>query len=419
MKCILLAKEEEPMMYDSELQFLQKVLNKFRVQSQVINPADSGTRQFHLGPGNRFLAGEGDTAFFDLLSSAQPNTLYRARNVFWCRYIFLQLPFGGEKNILLIGPYLDVDISHGQLMEQVEKLNISPKFVKDLELYYSSLPVMKEENHIFAMVTVFAEGLWEGSHNFETVDVNIENTSLFLTDYLLPESHFGDSLFSMQSIERRYEHENNLIHAVSRGDIHRAELLLSDFSSLSFQKRVPDELRNMKNYGIIMNTLLRKAVEQGGVHPIHIDSVSSDFAKRIEGLLSVAQTTEFMREMLKTYCRLARENAIKNYSALVQKAIVYIDHDLAGDLSLRAMAAMNNVSPGYFSQLFKKEMGQTLTEYVNGKRIGFAKHLLKTSNLQIQTIAQHCGILDFHYFCRLFKRFTGKTPTAYKNDLPK
>ena len=45
-----------------------------------------------------------------------------------------------------------------------------------------------------------------------------------------------------------------------------------------------------------------------------------------------------------------------------------------------------------------------------------AKHLLKTTHLQVQTIAQHCGILDFHYFCRLFKSVVGTTPTDYRNN---
>ena len=81
------------------------------------------------------------------------------------------------------------------------------------------------------------------------------------------------------------------------------------------------------------------------------------------------------------------------------------------------MASLCNVSPSYFSALFKKETGVTLTDFVNNRRIRLAKHLLKTTNLHIQTIAQHCGILDFHYFCRMFKKSVGQTPTQYREDL--
>ena len=185
---------------------------------------------------------------------------------------------------------------------------------------------------------------------------------------------------------------------------------------MSFESRTPDYLRNVKNYCIIMNTLLRKAAERGGVHPIYLDSVSSDFAKKIEQLTQLATVGEFMHEMLITYCRLVKNHSTIHYSSPVQKAIVKIDSDLTADLSLKTLAEYNNVSAGYFSGLFKSETGQTLTEFVNRRRIDTAKRLLKNTNLQIQTISQHCGVLDVNYFSKLFKKHTGKTPRQYREE---
>lgn len=218
-------------------------------------------------------------------------------------------------------------------------------------------------------------------------------------------------------MEDRYSYENELMSAVSQGNIHKAEAMIASFSSLAFENRVPDRLRNMKNYCIVMNTILRKAAENGGVHPVYLDSVSSDFAKRVETIHSLAAMPDFMSEILKTYCNLVRRHTIKNYSPLVQKAIVRIQSDLTSDLSLNTIARICNVSPSYFSSLFKKETGKTLTKYVNDKRVSLAKRLLKTTSLQVQTIAQHCGILDLHYFCRIFKATVGKTPTEYRDSL--
>jgi len=123
-----------------------------------------------------------------------------------------------------------------------------------------------------------------------------------------------------------------------------------------------------------------------------------------------------MPEILRAYCRLVKQHAAKKYSPVVQKAIFKIESELAGDLSLRAIAAALNVSAGYLSGLFKKETGETLTAFVTEKRVAHAKYLLRSTSLQVQTIAQHCGILDLHYFCKVFKEATGKTPTAYRNQ---
>lgn len=103
-------------------------------------------------------------------------------------------------------------------------------------------------------------------------------------------------------------------------------------------------------------------------------------------------------------------------SPLIQKAMIRIENDLSGDLSLKNLSKIGNVSSSYFSLLFKKETGQTLTDYVNGKRVEHAKFLLATTDLQIQTVAQQCGILDLHYFCRVFKKIVKKTPTQYRRE---
>ena len=66
------------------------------------------------------------------------------------------------------------------------------------------------------------------------------------------------------------------------------------------------------------------------------------------------------------------------------------------------MAAAN--FSGYLATIFKKETGQTLTEYVTGKRIEHAIFLLNCTNMQIQTIAQYCGIPDICYFTKTFKK---------------
>ena len=153
------------------------------------------------------------------------------------------------------------------------------------------------------------------------------------------------------------------------------------------------------------------------MHPYYLNKVSSDFAVKTELLNSVGETAEFMQTIMRTYCNLVKNHSIKNFSPIIQKAILRIENDLSGDINLKSLSSSSGVSSGYFSALFKKETGASLTEYVNLKRVAYAKQLLKSTNLQIQQIAQACGILDFHYFCRIFKKITGKTPSQYRNSI--
>ncbi len=403
------------MFYDNELYFLQNVLTKCHLSCQTINPYEIIDDRIDQGL-RRLLGGKYENeTFFDIFPNIKPATVYRISDVFLCKYIFFELPFCDEKTVFIIGPYLNEDITPQMILEQEEKNKIPPKFSKELEYFYMSLPVIREESHIFAMVDSLAEYIWGGADNFENLDIYRENTAAFIPDILENGTLNEGYPIGQQVMESRYEFENQLIAAVAHGNMRKAENMFTSFSSLALENRTPDRLRNIKNYCIIMNTLFRKAAESGGVHPVYLDSVSSDIAKKIEALHTPTAAQSFMLEILRTYCRLVKQHSTKNLSPLIQSVVVKIENDLTSDLSLNALAEINNISPSYLSARFKKETGQTLTQFVNSKRVSVAKHLLKNTTLQIQTIAQHCGILDLHYFCRIFKKEVGKTPSEYRN----
>jgi YesN/AraC family two-component response regulator len=166
-----------------------------------------------------------------------------------------------------------------------------------------------------------------------------------------------------------------------------------------------------------MNTLMRKSAEKGGVHPLYIDMLSSDFAKRIESVTTVREIGPLIEDIFKSYCRYVRKYSTNKYSPPVQKAILHINAALNSNLSLTSLAERLNVSRSYLSDLFKKETGETVTEYTNKKRVKRATHLLSTTKLQVQTVAQHCGIPDVNYFSKLFKKYTGKTPNEYRKEI--
>ena len=225
------------------------------------------------------------------------------------------------------------------------------------------------------------------------------------------------TLINMKLMEQRYAFENEMMNAVSHGQTQKINQLISAFSDINFEKRISDPLRNIKNYCIIMNTLLRKAAESGGVHPIYLDSVSSSFAVKIEQMSSTSSVNTLMSDMFRSYCRLVRRHSMGDYSPTVQKSIVIIESDLSAYLTLSSIAEQQNISPGYLSAVFKKETGKTITEYIREKRVKHAIYLLETTHLQIQTVALHCGIVDLQYFSKIFKKHTGKTPKEYRESI--
>lgn len=122
-------------------------------------------------------------------------------------------------------------------------------------------------------------------------------------------------------------------------------------------------------------------------------------------------------DMVKEYCLLVKKHCSNNYSLPIQRVITYIDTDLTADLSLKALSDSLNINSSYLSTLFKKETGMTLTNYVNKKRIEHAVYLLSSTDMQIQNIAQYCGIPDVNYFTKIFKKVMNKTPSEFKEEI--
>ncbi len=401
------------MHYDTELRFLQEVLTQNHVRCDVIDPAAPLTDIMDTTLYALLAEGANDSrSFSDFFPDIRHNTIYRVTDAFACRYLFLRLP--DSRSVLIVGPYIVRDIGRQAFLEIGENAGLEPPQIATLERFYARLPlVINSESYILALLNALGDRLW-GVGNFTLRELNHEDSGTVLRR-ISAESSAPNARFSnTRMMEERYAYENEMMEAISHGHLHKAEQMLSSFSALAFESRAADPLRNLKNYCIITNTLFRKAAQNGGVHPVHLDALSSQYAKQVEELTSSNQVQPLMFEMFRSYCRLVREHAIRRYSPAVQKAILIIDADITADLSLAALARQVNVSAGYLSALFRRETGETLTAFVNHRRVDKAKNLLHTTRLQIQTVAQHCGIVDVHYFSKIFKQYTGMTPGKYR-----
>lgn len=403
------------MHYEPELKMLQNTLEKCRINTTIVDfsqPVDT-LINIRLHPYLRRRLPP-HYSLSRLLPPMNSRTIYRIHDPFLCRYLYMALPDTSRDDVLLVGPYLSAMPSRQQILERAEENGLTPHQIQTLEKYYTGIPVIPETSPLFVVIEVFAEKLW-GADNYTLEDIQSESLTAKPTlTSVSADNDRTDLLWQMQEMEQRYQYENQIMDAVSRGQLHKVDLLFTNFTSVSFEQRLSDPVRNLKNYCIIMNTLLRKAAEQGGVHPMYLDNTSSAFAGQIEQLPSTEAVLSKMREMFRSYCRLVQTHSVKDYSPTVKKVITLIDMDLAGDLNLRSLSATLNISGSYLSTLFKKETGMTLTEFINHRRITYAAHLLDSTQLQIQTVAQHCGIIDIHYFSKVFKRVMGMTPREYR-----
>ena len=100
----------------------------------------------------------------------------------------------------------------------------------------------------------------------------------------------------------------------------------------------------------------------------------------------------------------------------IQLATQYIKKHYNENLSINGLAELYNMSPNYFSSVFKKELDQSAVNYITEVRMEKAREYLKDTDLSVIEIAENVGYEDSQYFFRVFKKTTGVTPLQYRQQ---
>jgi len=102
----------------------------------------------------------------------------------------------------------------------------------------------------------------------------------------------------------------------------------------------------------------------------------------------------------------------------VAETIIYMSEKLHEPLRMLELARLANLSPDYFSEIFKQQTGTSPRDYLHLLRIHRACQLLTQSDLSVKEIASQLGYQDPFHFSRQFKAFQGLSPRAYRASSP-
>jgi len=95
----------------------------------------------------------------------------------------------------------------------------------------------------------------------------------------------------------------------------------------------------------------------------------------------------------------------------------FIEKNYADPIAVDDLASLAGVSRGYLFRAFKGAFGQSPLAYQQQLRLEAAKTLLRATALRCQEVARRCGYDNSQFFCRLFKRATGHTPSRYRKQM--
>ncbi|WP_139905352.1 AraC family transcriptional regulator [Clostridium thermarum] len=211
-----------------------------------------------------------------------------------------------------------------------------------------------------------------------------------------------------------YELERKLVIAIQEMDYEKSLSILKEINSLERAQLSKRPLLSLKYSLIGSCTLFARAVIEVGLDAETSFMLSDYYINKIDEAATFDDVQALEYLMLGDFIKVLRKNKEFTYNSLINRVISYIRKNIEENFTLQDISSYVGVHPNYLSAAFKKEVGKTLSEYINEHKIASIKLYIKHTNLSISEISYTFNFSHVTYFSRFFKKHTGMTPMDYR-----
>ncbi|MDQ0201543.1 response regulator transcription factor [Neobacillus ginsengisoli] len=201
------------------------------------------------------------------------------------------------------------------------------------------------------------------------------------------------------------EMEKKLLDAVRMGDVTQVMFLFDSFINGQATIKNIDPHFVKKSFDELFVLLSRM------LHDLGVPYERKPVIDESETMASILETGKVHLMSIVQQVQTWRNNHAKG---MLHKAKEYIENHYAESITLELVAEYVELSPFYFSKLFKDRFGMTFIDYLTEIRIKHAKAQMEDQAKSLKEICFSIGYNDPNYFSRVFKKLTGLSPTEYR-----
>lgn len=315
-------------------------------------------------------------------------------------------------DLIAFMPFRTEPITVSGINKIMKENGIAIEHATEMQRLYLNLPVIPLDDFIMTVTHLITAFL----PDFTSCHVDYVNYAG--EEHELNPSEERFQKFSADYIEKLVGHLRDTATAITSGNQALATekiKILSD-NVASYDAMPPLQMTQGLTF---LNSYICAHMFETAVHPYYTFQQMTSFQVKINESTSMRELEHLPFEMARKYSILARNYTYGKYSYLIRNVVNYIDQHLATELSLSVLAETFDKNPSYLSNAFKKEVGDTITEYINKARIQASLRYFNTTNMSVGEVADAVGISDFGYFSKLFKKHVGVSPREYKKMIDK
>lgn len=316
------------------------------------------------------------------------------------------------KGALIIGPTTYTSLSRDIIIKLTKEFHPSIE-IEDIIAYFHSIPIIKKLTLINIGILfhylMFKQKLdighiWEQNKLLNETDYPSPNPDLYISSRRQNSLNLYDITL-----------EKQFFTAIKEGNKERVlEHIYASSPDKTITLSKVSKLRDKKNHGIVLMTLAAQYAIEGNLPSEIAFSLSTLYIQILDQLDNIESVNPLIEEALCKFADRVKEYNNHKYSKTIVTCLDYISKNIYNKITLSIVAKRMKLNASYLSNLFKKEVGISLSEHIQKERVEEAKKLLTLTTYTLVDICTWLNFNDQSYFTKVFKKFTNMTPKQYR-----
>ena len=229
-----------------------------------------------------------------------------------------------------------------------------------------------------------------------------------------PENRLSSEIV-LDSSEGRADIEDLLLQQIRQGNPNFRNaipaLQLGQYGEMAPQST----LRQLKDECIVAITLSSRAAMDGGLSRQQARGVGDSYIRQVESADTIEEVMGIYEPMVSDFIRRVHNKHLQQqYSVPIRNCMDYMEQHITEPLTVRSVVEGTGYTGYYISNLFRRETGKSLGEYINERKVEYAKHLLLETGDSVGAISKQLNFSSASHFTAVFRQVTGMTPSAFR-----